>query len=772
MAGALLSGGAAAAGAAADALDPGYRILVPRLHTAPVIDGRADEPAWSDAARLTDFVQLEPHGGEPSLERTEVRIGYDAKALYVAFRCFTADPTTIVGAVMSRDAQLDGEDHVEIAIDTFLDHQNAYLFETNPRGARVDGTIRDDGEDVRFDWDGIWSVAASRDAGGWTAEFAIPFSTLRFPQTDRPVFGINFGRFIAPKVELSYWKPLRYDRGLKASRYRVSSFGEVSGFSEIERGNLFTFRPHALLGGERQAHQSVAPIREGGLDLRVPFTSSASLDVTLNPNFANAEADEQKLNLTRFPLLLPEKRDFFKEAAGLFYFGDRIADASEQTFEQFKFFQSRQIGLAQDGQVSIPVTGGARLAGQVGGLGVGLLNLTTADVHDPVRRIDAPRENFTILRLKQQFRDNSTIGVMGINKQGGDGSYNRGFGADFNWVANDSLRFGGFLARTLSPGMAGDDRAGSVDVLLQTRHLGLRGLYSDFGAHFNPEVGYLTRPAIRKVQLVPTFTFSAPSFGINHAILYYDFNYVLNRSGDLLTRLQKPEVEVIFTNGFSAALIPTIDFEHIDVPFNIYPNVTIPPGSYNFKSLFFGLASDLSEPLGLVVWLDTGQFWGGHRLRTRFDAYAHPLPGLVFHGVYDRQAVNLPWGKFVSRIGSAQLTYSFSTTLSTRALVQYASDDSVRVNVLLDWEYVPGSNAYLIFNDERDLLGGRPWLDDASVALKFVFSWGVRSRRQPAGKAQATLAPHLTPRCTGGGLPGRDALASHDRTFVLDRCLD
>jgi Domain of unknown function (DUF5916)/Carbohydrate family 9 binding domain-like len=722
--------------------DPRYQVQVPRLRAAPVIDGRLDDAAWSEALVLEPFTQMEPKDGAPAVERTTVRLGYDTRALYVAFRCESTEASPIVGAAMNRDAFLENEDHVEIAIDTFLDHQNAFLFMTNPAGARVDGTIRDDGEDVRYDWDAVWSVATSRDERGWTAEFAIPFAALRFPEGESATFGINFARFAVGSHELSFWRPLHYARGIFSSRYRVSGYGEISGMSGLQRENLFTLKPYVLLGVDRPAQTDPSPLRQGGLDLKVPLTSGLVADFTVNPDFADAEADEQQLNLTRFPLLYPEKRDFFKEGAALFYFGDRQVDTSNETFEQFNFFQSRQIGLAQGGQVAVPVIGGARITGKVGSLGIGLLNLTTSEVHDGARGIEAPLFNDTVLRLQQEFSGGSTLGVMGLDKQGGDGSYNRGLGADFNLVATDWLRFGGYGARTFSPGLSGDDLAGSFDVLLQGEHLGLRALYTDIGANFNPELGYLTRPGIRKVQVVPTVTGSPDFWGIKHATLFYDFNFVMDRDWRLLTRLQKGELLVFFNNGYAFAVIPAAEHERLDQPFNVYGSTVIPAGSYDFKSLFVGFGTDIGAPLALITWLDGGQFYGGTRFRARFNVFARGgLPGLLFHGIYDRTQVSLPWGDFTSHILSAVTTYSFSPSLSTRATVQYSSDDSLRVNLLLDWEYLPGMNAFVLFNRQKDLLGGRPWLDNLTGALKLVWAWGLPSRAAAPQDARALLVP-------------------------------
>lgn len=729
-----------------------FRLHVPRLKAAPVIDGQLDDAAWSDASVLSDFVQTEPADGAPATRRTEVRVGYDSHALYVAFRCEWANPESMVALSMSRDSDLDYEDHVEIALDTFQDRQNAFLFRTNPFGARVDGIIRDNGEDLRYDWDdAFWSVATTRDKDGWTAEFSIPFNTLRFKDMSEPVFGANFGRFVAADHEVSYWKPMPHSRGLWSSRYKVANYAELSGFSAIERRHLFDARPYVFTGATRRGDGKPGPMAQFGIDVKIPITSSLTADLTFNPDFADAEADEQQLNLTRFPLLLPEKREFFKEGASLFYFGDRVVDTSNETLEQFIFFQSRQIGLAKGGQATIPVLGGARITGKVGELNVGLLNLTSPKVDDPDTTIQVQRENYTVMRLRYDFANSSSLGVMGLNKQGKDGAFNRGVGIDGNLVVTDYLRFGGYLARTFTHDVeptaqpilgAGGDIAGSADAVLQTQHLSLHALYTDIGQNFRPDMGYLTRPNIRKAQAVPILTASPGFWGLKQASFIYDFNLVWDREWSRQTMLNKAEILATFTNGYAFAIIPTVDeVETLTEPFAITgdesrTDLVIPAGTYDYRSLFFGFGTDLSQPYAGILWLDGGKFYNGKRFRTRFNLFARPVSRLGLQAIYDREQVWLPQADFTSHIVSVVANGALSPTISSRLTFQYASENTLRASLLANWNMPAtyAANVYLVVDKQVDLLGGRPWLDALTVAVKLNFTWG------PAG-APRTAEP-------------------------------
>ncbi len=762
-----------------------FRLHVPRLKSAPVIDGQLDDAAWSEAPVLGDFVQTEPSDGAPATRRTEVRVGYNAHALYVAFRCEWAGPSSMVALSMNHDADLSYEDHVELALDTFQDRQNAFLFRTNPFGVRVDGTIRDNGEDLRYDWDdAFWAVATTRDERGWTAEFSIPFATLRFKDTSEPVFGANFGRFVAADHEVSYWKPMPHSRGLWSSRYKVANYAELSGFSAIERRHLFDARPYVFTGATRRGAGKPSPMVRFGIDVKIPITSSLTADLTVYPDFADAEADEQQLNLTRFPLLLPEKREFFKEGASLFYFGDRVVDTSNETLEQFIFFQSRQIGLAKGGQATIPVIGGARITGKVGELNVGLLNLTTPKVDDPETTIQVPLENYTVMRLRYDFPNSSSLGLMGLNKQGKDGAFNRGVGVDGNLVVTDYLRFGGYLAKTFTHDVGptdrpiqgpGGDLAGSVDAVLQTQHLSLHALYTDIGQNFRPDMGYLTRPSIRKAQVVPILTARPGFWGIKQASLIYDFNLVMDRDWSRQTMKNKAETLVIFNNGYAFAIIPTVDqVEKLNEPFAITgdesrTDLVIPTGTYHYRNLFFGFGTDLSRPYAGILWLDGGRFYNGRRFRTRFNLFARPLPNLGVQAIYDREQVWLPLADFTSHIVSVVANGALSPTITSRLTFQYASENTVRASLLANWNMPAtyAANVSLVVDKQVDLLGGRPWLDALTVAVKFNLTWG------PAGAPRTEPLVALSPsEIDGRGCAMMDAAASRLPTTRLAGTLD
>jgi hypothetical protein len=294
---------------------------------------------------------------------------------------------------------------------------------------------------------------------------------------------------------------------------------------------------------------------------------------------------------------------------------------------------------------------------------------------------------------------------------------------------------------------SGGDIAGSADAVLQTQHLSLHALYTDIGENFRPDMGYLTRPGIRKAQAVPILTVSPGFWGIKHASLIYDFNLVMDRDWSRETMKNKAEMLVIFNNGYAFAIIPTVDeVEKLDEPFAITgdesrTDLVIPTGTYDYRSLFFGFGTDLSQPYAGILWLDGGRFYNGRRFRTRFNLFARPLPNLGVQAIYDREQVWLPLADFTSHIVSVVATGAVSPTISSRLTFQYASENTLRASLLASWN-IPAAhaaNVYLVVDKQVDMLGGRPWLDALTVAMKFNFTWGPSAPDRP--ETLVTLSP-------------------------------
>jgi hypothetical protein len=349
------------------------RLVVPLLEEMPRLDGRLEEAVWARAAVARDFVQREPRGGEPALQPTEVRVFYNRQHLLIAARLEDSQSERIVASEYQRDANLEANDTFEVMLDTFRDRRNAFYFATNPVGTQRDALVRDEGEALNWEWDGIWHVSSARDSRGWSTEMAIPFSTLRFHPENPDGWGVNFGRLVARNREETYWAPIDQEWGF-LGKWRVSAYGSLAGIGQVERRGTLVLKPF-LLGGADQdfedGEKNPDPNGAAGLDAKLAVAATLVADLTLNTDFAQVEADQQQVNLTRFPLFFPEKREFFLENAGLFQIGERI-----RPFEPpgTLLFFTRRIGLTEDGD-RVPLAGGARLTGRLGRYEIGLLDI-------------------------------------------------------------------------------------------------------------------------------------------------------------------------------------------------------------------------------------------------------------------------------------------------------------------------------------------------------------------------------------------------------------
>lgn len=682
-----------------------YSIEPTRISAAPAIDGRLDDAAWQGSASIGSFIQYEPKEGAPATDQTEVRIAYDDHTLYFGVRAWSAEPGKIVANVMRRDGDLSNDESVQIFLDTFRDRRNAFFFTVNPLGAQVDGLVRNEGEELSFEWNGLWDAATTRDGQGWTAEIAIPFKTLRFNSADEQVWGFNVRRFIAHRQEETHWRPILRQWGYFA-RFKVSEFGELHGLQGVSSGGRYQLLPYAVARNEQedfgQADQSTGG--DIGGDFKWNITTNLVADVTVNTDFAEAESDLQQVNLTRFKLFYPEKREFFLEGANLFYFGERIEPYDVP--ERFIFFFSRQIGISENGVEAIPVLGGAKVSGRVGKTGIGFLNLTT-DEYRPAglneQVVVQPQTNFTVLRLKQEIYKKSSIGLIGISKDPSGEYYNRGYGFDWDLAFGKHLQSIGFATRTATPGLEGDDHAVSADILYQGHDIRARTMVLDIGENFNDELGFITRTGIRKSQTDVGWIFKPQKRLVHRGLLIGDFSHVTDQQGNLESQISKLELNLSARSRDGIAWLYFDNVENLTRPLVLAPGVVVPPGRYRFRNLFTGVASSYTRPLGFTAWYDKGGFYNGDRLRTLLSVVYRPVDGLLLSVTYDRQKIDLPTSGFVSDLAYSDFVYSFTPALFTRVRLQWNKEDNFRANVLLDWTYGPGSDIYLVYNDIQDL---------------------------------------------------------------------
>jgi hypothetical protein len=677
-----------------------YVVRPVRLPAPPVIDGKLDDAVWREAAKLGSFTQINPTEGAPASEPTEVFLGYDADNLYIGARCHDDEPSKVFATGLTRDAEIAYDDYLQLVFDTFRDGRSGFLFSTNAAGVKVDGLVRNEGEEINYNWDAVWTVKASRDSGGWSMEMAIPWRSLRFPNREQQDWGFNVERFVSRKQEQSDWKPMKRDYGFYAS-YKVSQYGELTGLEGALQGSRFHFAPYLLARAqEPQNDDSRSTYGRVGGDVKVNVTSDLVADLTYRTDFSETEADEETVNLSRSPLLIPEKRAFFLEGASLFYFGDR-PEPHHPADENFLFF-SRQIGLTPDGRAEIPIEGGVKLTGHEGRYDVGVLSIQTDAVHGSDGyggRIDEPRTTYSVLRLKRTIGESSSFGVLGISKDA-TGDQNRVGGLDWDVSLGPNLRNGGYFAKSSTPGFSGEDWTGSTDFFYDSRNLRFHYVYTEVGQNFNDELGYIQRLGVRQYRGDNNLTFWPDTGPFRQWWMTYNLDYIEDRdTNEVQSRIHNVQVSGYFRNAAGLAYKYYDDLEVLTAPLEIKRGLFIPAGSYHFGNSFFGFQTDYTKPLGAAGRLAWGDYYDGHFFQYFGFVSYRPLPGLFADATYQETKVTLREGSFTTDILLAEANYAFSPEFSVRAWVQWNRGANLESKLIFDWQLRPDTRLFVVYQD-------------------------------------------------------------------------
>ena len=681
-----------------------YQIPAVRVEQGPVIDGVLDDEVWGRAALIDEFVQQEPLEGAPATEWTEVRVLYDAANLYVGVLAFDSSPESVAATEMRRDgSQIRNEDNFQIILDTFMDSNSAYMFVVSPLGAMLDqqvvregeGSARGTSSNINLEWDGVWDASARRTPEGWVAEIRIPMVTLRFPSASPQSWGINFMRNIPHRNEVVFWAPIPLPYGLT----RVSLAGTLSGIEGLSRGRDLRIKPFVVAGGEAERSEGVSTrsiSRDLGLDLKYGITPSLNLDLTFNTDFAQAEADNEQVNLTRFPLFFPEKRDFFLENAGQFNVG------TTGSGQRADLFFTRRIGIDESGG-QVPILGGARMTGKVGQNDIAVMNIQTDDA------FGQPRQNFLVARYSRDVLSRSKVGAILVNRQAtSGGDYNRTFAADAAFAFGPSLRINGFLAQTQTPGIGSRDGAGYFRAHWLSDAWDIYLDHIDLGDNFNPEVGFVPRVGVRSTKLHINRTPRPDFWGIRVMTPMWHIVYTTDQAGRLVYRELHHMIRVTFENSASFTFVYNDDFERLDAPFSLQ-GISIPAGKYNFYDMRIGFNSDPSRQVSYGITYRPQGFYGGDRRDLSLSLGSRITSKFSAEVQYTRNDVDLPVGDFVTQLGSLRVDYTFSPTLSLRTLTQYNSSRSQwSTSVRFRYIYRPGSDLYIVYDEVRRDINGIP----------------------------------------------------------------
>jgi hypothetical protein len=670
------------------------------------IDGRLDEPAWASITPITEFIQAQPNDGEPATEDTEVFLGYDADALYIGAEMYDSDPSGLITKSLERDAPgilFEEMDALGITLDTFLDRRNSFIFFVNPEGGLKDGQAFDNGRTRDYGWDGVVDVRTRIHDRGWTVEMRIPWRTLRFdPSVENQTWGLNLLRRIRRKNEASYWAPL--DRRNRI--FLVSLAGTIEGLGRLPAGRNLTIKPYALSGrasGPGLANELRGSEIDAGIDLKYGITPNLTLDLTYRTDFSQVEADQEQVNLTRFPLFFPERREFFLENSGTFTFGDVNhgpgSPRSGSSLRDFTLFHSREIGLRNSTPVDL--LGGARITGRLGGVEMGLLNVQSEDFSGD------PAENFSVLRLRTAVLGDSDFGVMFTNRQTtgiAGGAYNRSVGFDTNLRLAGNLYVNAYGAAS-KDGTAADEAA-RLAIGWRDAFWNVSSAVRSIGEDFDPGMGFVRRTGIREwyasAGVHPRVTDSY-LLEINP---YVETSYVTDLHGGLETREERAALGFSFNDRSAVNLSFTDRFERLADPFSL-SGTEIAAGDYSFREASARYQSSRGQELSGSVSVSGGGYFGGNRFSVGGSGRWQPSAGITAELSASRNNLSVGGSAFSVDVYSARIKYAVSTTLNFGAFVQLNADTRQMItNLRANLVHAPLSDLFLLYVERRDIDGG------------------------------------------------------------------
>lgn len=687
----------------------------------PVVDGRLDDAAWRLARAADDLRQREPEEGTAATERTEVRVLFDGETLFIGVHAFDREPDKVVARILERDRvmqpdfegapQFGGDDAVAILLDGFHDHRNAVVLATNANGAEFDAMLTDEGREFNVDWRGIWSVAATRTTDGWSAEFAIPFRSLRYRPAEAE-WGLNVYRMIRRKNEQVLWRGWTRSGG---GFNRVSLAGHLRGLEGLPHpGRSVELRPYVLAGGDRERVEDTdrfetTPRQGLGGELKAQLSPGLVLDATVNTDFAQVEADNLQVNLTRFSLFFPEKREFFLENAGIFEFGARDIFGPPP----FLMFFSRQIGIAEDGPV--PVLGGARITGRVGGQTIGLLSMA-ADT-----AFDQPRSAFNVVRMKRDIGGSAYVGAMATDRRSAD-AYNSAGGLDFSAWPTQALNVQGFAARTTTRGPGGDGGAARLAINLQTGRYGLSLQHLRIGEEADAQLGFITRTDIQQTGGLARWTLRPQRLGLRTINLMNFSDYIARLDGGLQDWRFGNAIDVNFNSGGSATVYRRVGRTRLDESFDLADSVYVPIGPYDATVNGFFLSTNPGRPVTFHANGESESTFGGTLGRLSGTAAIRAGEHVALTVDAGRNWVNLPNGAFRADLLATRIGVAFTTRLFLNTLVQYNSlDRRVTSNMRFQYIFRPGSDLYLVFNEERGSIASLSTPQARGTRLKVTY---------------------------------------------------
>ena len=699
-----------------------------RLDGPLVLDGVLDEAVYRQNEPFGDFIQVVPEAGAPASERSDVWVTFDETHIYVTCRCWdSAPPSMWLANELRRDAQgLRNNENFGVMFDTYYDRRSGSMFYTNPLGGRADYQVVDEGG-PNLDWNPVWDVATGRFDGGWTVEMAIPFKSLRYLSGAERAWGFQIRRGIRHKNEWVYLSPVPSNLAGPQGLNRVSAAGTIVGLDLPSAGNNLEIKPYGIAGLSTDLTLTPAVANDVtadvGVDIKYGVTANLTADITVNTDFAQVEVDEQQVNLTRFSLFFPEKREFFLEGRGVFDFGAGGGGGGRMGFgpprDSPTLFYSRRIGL--DRGEAVPIRAGGRLTGKVGAFGVGALNIQTGDVTDA----GIESTNFSVLRVKRDILRRSSVGVLATHRSiaAGGGGSSQTFGADAQFSFFTNLQLGTYYAKTETPTLTGDDESYQARVDYGGDRYGANMSFLKVGADFNPEIGFLRRRDFEKTSASARFSPRPQGIETIRQLTWEArMDYFEDGLGRMESRSQNGQFDVELENSDRLSIQATRNYERIDTPFDVTSDLTVAPGAYAFTdyqaSYNFGPQRRLSGNVS-VNWGDfydgTLTTFGVNQARVVLTDRLSLEPGISLN------LIDLPAGSSTETVSRLRADYAFTPRMFASALMQYGSDSNTfSSNLRFRWEYQPGSEVFFVWTDERDTGPGGTGLRNRALIVKIT----------------------------------------------------
>jgi hypothetical protein len=703
---------AAAEGEATAQIAGRKRMTATRTPSPMVIDGILNEPEWALAERVSDFMQRDPDNGQPGSERTVARVMFDEENIYLSFVMYDGQPERITARDLRRDSRMETDDSIAVILDTFDDRRNGFIFQVNPLGTKYDALLRNESQ-INSDWDEKWEAAAQITDEGWQVEIAIPWQALRF-QTGSHTWGIDFRRELRRRNEEMAWS--NYRRGFRFTQ--ISQGGSLVGLEDLALTQRFRFQPYASGGGSR-VNASDEPYSDatGGIgveDFKVQITPNLTADFTANTDFAQVEDDTERVNLSRFSLFYPEKRDFFLESANNFAFGPSSRGHGGPSLS---LMHSRRVGLVEG--ESVPIIYGAKMTGKIGSTNLGLMNVQTNDSEF------APAENYTAIRMRQDVFERSSVGVLLTNVQGG-GDHNRVYGVDGTFRFFDYLSVAGYYAGSDDSRIDGNPYVGAFSAGWNSDLWELSGGYQVIDDDFDSKLGYVRQTGIKSQNYRASWKPRPEGWEAMRQIRFStSMNYLTDMSGEKLTSETEASVDFNLQSGDSINFNYGRQFDRLDYEFEPSEGVTIPVGEYEWDEWrIFGRTYSARKVSGRF-WVSGGGYYNGTRLSASPSVTVRFNENFTLSPSYSYNTVDLPTGSFDTHTVGLRTVYNFNDQWLTNALVQYNSV-SGRMSIFARLQYVLRGgfdNIFLVYKQSAHYYGEYDGMTDHQVLAKVTYSF-------------------------------------------------